>query len=202
MKALIRQLSFFLIAVSLLIFFRGYSWSCVGRTIYIGYFPGEPEQVVMAKLLTVFIDERTGTSVKLVKLDSREKAFDFLRKDKVSILVDYAGNLLSVYKEKKGKEVPLSRFPEMKHEVAGWLKAVIVTSPGFDSSLYGRNTNLGKAIILLSRKALSRFPAMPRLLKKLRGVVSNGDMKTLIEGAKVKKPEKVTRSFLKKNKLI
>lgn len=179
----------------------GSSRACVGRTIYIGYYPSEQEQVIMSRILTVFIDERTGTTVKLVKLKSRDEAYDLLRRNRVSILVDYAGNLLKAYGRKTGEELPLSDFPEVKGKVARALGAVIVGAPGFDSAVSGRGENLGRAVILLSRKMLSRFPAMPRLLRKLRGTLPNESLVRLLEEGG-DKAEKVARSFLKKRKLI
>ncbi|HEX9190896.1 MAG TPA: glycine betaine ABC transporter substrate-binding protein, partial [Candidatus Deferrimicrobiaceae bacterium] len=66
--------------------------ACVGRTILIGYYDA-PDQVMVANILAVFIDERTGTTVKLSRFGSREEAFEAVRQDKVSIYTDYSAVL-------------------------------------------------------------------------------------------------------------
>jgi glycine betaine/choline ABC-type transport system substrate-binding protein len=176
---------------------------CVGRTIYIGYYDDEPEQRIMSSMLSIFIDERTGTSVKLVKLENRAQGFDYLRRDKVSILVDYAGNILDYLDESKGDRGKLSLFSSKRVEIAKKLKAVFVAVPGYDSSVSGaEGENLGKAFVILSKKSLSRFPAMPRLLKKLAGRIDNGVMALFIREIAREKPDRVSRQFLKRNKLI
>lgn len=67
--------------------------ACVGRTIFVGYID-TPEQVLVAHLLSVFIDERTGTTVKMTRFESREEAFGALRQDKISLYADYSGSIL------------------------------------------------------------------------------------------------------------
>jgi osmoprotectant transport system substrate-binding protein len=70
--------------------------ACVGRTILIGYHDA-PDQVMVANILAVFIDERTGTTVKLSRFRTREEAFEAVRNDKVSLYSDYSSILLSKF---------------------------------------------------------------------------------------------------------
>ena len=70
--------------------------ACVGRTILIGYHDA-PDQVMVANILAVFIDERTGTTVKLSRFRTREEAFEAIRLDKVSLYTDYSTILLSKF---------------------------------------------------------------------------------------------------------
>ncbi|MBI5903986.1 MAG: hypothetical protein HZB86_00275, partial [Deltaproteobacteria bacterium] len=78
--------------------------ACVGRTILVGYFDA-PDQAMVANILAVFIDERTGTTVKLSRFASREDAFEAVRQDKVSLYTDYSSVLLSKFAgEKPGPE--------------------------------------------------------------------------------------------------
>src|SRR5512143_4254561 len=64
--------------------------ACVGRTLYVGYYDA-PEQVMVAQILSVFIDERTGTTVKMTRFNTRDEAFEAIRNDKVSLYADYSG---------------------------------------------------------------------------------------------------------------
>lgn len=178
--------------------------ACVGRTIYIGYYEDEPEQEIMATLLTIFVDERTGTSVKRVALKDRKQGFDFLRRNKVSILVEYPGRILDYYDPGKSRTPGPADFESRRAKIGTELRAVFVTVPGFDNRVNGKSEDryLGKAYIILSKKALSVFPAMPRLLKKLSGRVDNGAMTLFLENTTGGRSDRGTRSFLKKNKLI
>jgi glycine betaine/choline ABC-type transport system substrate-binding protein len=178
--------------------------ACVGRTIYIGYYEGEPEQKIMSTLLTIFVDERTGTSVKTVELKDRKQGFDFLKRNKVSILVEYPGKILEHCAVGENSSVDAAEFDSRRLGIGAQLKAVFVTVPGFDNRAAGSREGryLGKAYIILSKKALSVFPAMPRLLKKLAGKVDNSAMSLFLNNIDDGPPEKGTRRFLKKNKLI
>lgn len=180
------------------------SRACVGRTIYIGYYKGEPEQEIMASLLTIFVDERTGTSVKRVALKDRKQGFDFLKRNKVSILVEYPGRILEHFGKGENPSLKVAEFDALRSEIGAELKAVFLVEPGFDNRAGGgpEGAYLGKAHIILSKKALSVFPAMPRLLKKLSGRVDNGAMSHFIKNFNDGPPDRGTRTFLKKSKLI
>jgi osmoprotectant transport system substrate-binding protein len=63
--------------------------ACVGRTIQVGYFDS-PEQELVANILSVFIDERTGTTVRLSRYETRDEVFDAIKRDKISLYADYS----------------------------------------------------------------------------------------------------------------
>ena len=75
--------------------------ACVGRTIVVGYHDA-PDQVIVANILAVLIDERTGTTVKLSRFHTREEAFEAIRQDKVSLYSDYSSVLLSKFAGERG----------------------------------------------------------------------------------------------------
>ena len=181
------------------------SGACVGRTLFVGYCDA-PEQVMAAQILSVFIDERTGTTVKMTRFGSRAEAFEAIRKDKVSLYADYSEIVL----ERFGGEAPgrdheknIARLKEVlnaKHNVI-WLEAF-----GFDGAFSAvpakRGTGAGMDGVMLCKDALSKFPALPKLLGKLRGVLDNGTMAGLLREAKESDPRTVARRFLKSRKLI
>ncbi|HWS15247.1 MAG TPA: glycine betaine ABC transporter substrate-binding protein [Candidatus Methylomirabilis sp.] len=85
-----------LAAMAAVTFLPAPSPACVGRTILVGYHDA-PDQVLVANILAVFIDERTGTTVKLSRFHTREEAFEAIRQDKVSLYSDYSSILLSKF---------------------------------------------------------------------------------------------------------
>lgn len=178
--------------------------ACVGRTLYVGYYDA-PEQVMVAQILSVFIDERTGTTVKMSRFDTRADAFEAIRNDRVSLYADYSGVVLSRF----GGEAPgpdaeknFARLKELlnrKHNVI-WLEPF-----GFDGSISAggpKAAGQGTAGLMLCKDALSKFPALPKLLGKLRGVLDNGTMEGLLREARESDPRAVARRFLKSRKLI
>lgn len=185
--------------------------ACVGRTIVVGYYD-TPDQVMVANILSVFIDERTGTTVRLSRFGSRDEAFEAIRNDRISLFADYSGIVLSRF----GGEAPgpdpeknVSRVKELlnrKHNVL-WLEPF-----GYDRIFPGKDAkgepkdagtaDPGAAGLMLCKDSLSRFPALPRLLGKLRGMLDNGTMEELLRQAAGGDPRSVARKFLKSRKLI
>ncbi len=178
--------------------------ACVGRTILVGYYDA-PEQALVANILAVFIDERTGTTVKLSRFGSREEAFEAVRHDKVSIYADYSAVLLARFAgERPGpeEEKNLARLKEVlnrKYNVV-WLEPVGYDRYFSEKSKAGENP--GPAGVMLCKDALSKFPALPKLLGKLRGVLDNETMAALLRESEKSDPKAVARRFLKSRKLI
>ncbi len=178
--------------------------ACVGRTILIGYHDA-PDQVMVANILAVFIDERTGTTVKLSRFRTREEAFDAIRDDKVSLYTDYSSILLSEF----GGERPVAddekNIARLKEVLNRKYNVVWLDPFGYDRYFPGKAKNgerPGQAGVMLCKDALSKFPALPKLLGKLRGVLDNETMASLLREASTSDPKAVARRFLKSRKLI
>ena len=179
--------------------------ACVGRTLYVGYYDA-PEQVMVAQILSVFIDERTGTTVKMTRFNSRDEAFDAIRNDKVSLYADYSGVVLARFGGEAPGPDPEKNFARLK-ELLNRKHNVIWLEPfGFDGTISAGPSKpaagQGTAGLMLCKDALSKFPALPKLLGKLRGVLDNGTMAGLLREAKEGDPRAVARRFLKSRKLI
>jgi len=178
--------------------------ACVGRTILIGYHDA-PDQVMVANILAVFIDERTGTTVKLSRFGTREEAFEAIRQDKISLYTDYSSILLSKFAGERpvgDDEKNIARLKEVlnrKYNVV-WLEPF-----GYDRYFPEKPKNgerPGQAGVMLCKDALSKFPALPKLLGKLRGTLDNETMASLLREAEKSDPKTVARRFLKSRKLI
>lgn len=178
--------------------------ACVGRTIVVGYHDA-PDQVIVANILAVLIDERTGTTVRLIRFHTREEAFEAVRQDKVSLYSDYSSILLSKFAGERpsgddGKNiVRLKEVLNRKYNVV-WLEPF-----GYDRYFPEKAANgerPGQAGVMLCKDALSKFPALPKLIGKLRGVLDNETMASLLREASASDPKTVARRFLKSRKLI
>jgi osmoprotectant transport system substrate-binding protein len=176
----------------------------VGRTIYVGHYDS-PEQLLVANLLATFIDERTGTTVKLQPFASREDAYEAIRKDKVSLLVDHS----SVVLRKLAGETPgadeARNLSLLKESLNRKFNVVWIDTVGYDR-WFGPKAPAekpGPAGVMLCKDALAKFPALPKLVAKLRGVLDNDTMAALLKevqgGAD---PKAVARRFLKSRRLV
>jgi glycine betaine/choline ABC-type transport system substrate-binding protein len=182
----------------------GRSDACVGRTIFIGHYDS-PDQVMVANLLAVFIDERTGTTVKLTRFATRDEAFEAMKTDKISLYSDYSGVVL----RKWGGEAPVAddarNFARIKEILNRKYNVVWLEPFGYDRYFTEKGKagdKPGPAGLMLCKDALSKFPALPKLLGKLRGVLDNETMATLVREAQASDPKAVARKFLKARKLI
>ena len=178
--------------------------ACVGRTILIGYHDA-PDQVMVANLLAVFIDERTGTTVKLSRFRTREEAFEAIRNDKVSLYADYSSILLSKFAGERPSGDDEKNIARLKEVLNRKYNVVWLEPFGYDRYFPEKANNgerPGQAGVMLCKDALSKFPALPKLLGKLRGVLDNETMASLLREASTSDPKTVARRFLKTRKLI
>jgi len=192
-------------AAALLAAAPGPGRACVGRTLYVGYYDA-PEQVMVAQILSVFIDERTGTTVKMTRFNTRDEAFEAIRNDRVSLYADYSGVVLARFGGEAPGPDPDKNFSRLK-EILNRKHNVIWLEPfGFDGTMSAAQSksaaSQGTAGLMLCKDALSKFPALPKLLGKLRGVLDNGTMAGLLREAKESDARAVARRFLKSRKLI
>lgn len=178
--------------------------ACVGRTITVGYYDS-PDQELVANILAVFIDERTGTTVRLSRFGNRDEAFEAIKRDKVSLYADYSRIVLT----RVGGEAPGAdrerNIVRLKEVLNGKYNVIWLEPFGYDRyfSEKGREGNdPGEGGVMLCKDALSRFPALPKLLAKLRGTLDNETMGSLLREAEKSDAKTVARRFLKTRKLI
>ncbi len=191
------------IAAALVLASPGPLQACVGRTLVVGYYDA-PDQLMMASILAVFIDERTGTTVKLSRFSTREEALEALRKDRVSLYADHASALLASFAGEKPSADDGKNVARLK-EVLGRGHNVVWLEPiGYDRTFAGagRDGGQGPAGLVACREAIAKFPALPKLLAKLRGAIDNETMASLLRQAKEADARSVARRFLKSRKLI
>jgi osmoprotectant transport system substrate-binding protein len=178
--------------------------ACVGRTLYVGYFDS-PDQLLVANILAVLIDERTGTTVKLTRFGSRDEAFEAVRQDKISLYADYSSVILGKFAGEKPSPDDEKNIARLKEVLNRRFNVVWLEPFGYDR-YFSRNGKAGEkpgqAGLMLCKDALSKFPALPKLLAKLRGSLDNDTMSALLRETEKSDPKAVARRFLKSRKLI
>lgn len=169
------------------------SLACVGKSLVVGT-DSTPESRVVAQILAVLINERTGTTVEIEDFDSNEALFKELSGGHVDLALGYAGKAL----EQAGLDRPgdgaaaleqaKSTYMTMYNLV--WLAPLGFEEPGVKAS---------PAATVAQKHALKKFPALPRLIAKTADKLPAEVISTL---AAADNKAQAARDFLRKNKLI
>ena len=173
------------------------SYACVGRILNIGIVDTVNENL-LAELISVLINERTGTTVNVKVFDSREEIYDAVKKEEIAIVVentDHALKMLGLSKSgdmKSDYDVSKKEFRKKRNLI--WLKP-FGTMPD--------NKNLKYYSAVISEDVLINFPALPRVINKLKDVTLDKGFDKVIKFVRSgKKTRRAARDYLKKKKLI
>ncbi|NIQ95131.1 MAG: hypothetical protein GWO11_05355 [Desulfuromonadales bacterium] len=175
--------------------------ACVGKTLIVGS-KGTVQQDVLAQVLSLLISERTGTSVKIVKVESTRELHEAMLKDDVDIAVEYTGaGLVEILDAEPGTDAAAAydlvkeRY-NSEHNLV-WLKPL-----GFAESAAVPEGAPSEAAPLVRKGTLKKFPALARLINKLGGTIDDAAMADLEASAGGDNLRQVARDFLKKKRLI
>ncbi len=168
--------------------------SCVGRVLNLTI-DGSPEQKAVAQLMSTYINERTGTTVKLVEKPQSADgtcATDVCIQYLKPALASMGGEQPQDEKEAyaKGKEFYL----EKKSIV--WLKPFAFKGP------VANQAEASIAVPVSPREALGKFPVLDRVINKLSGMVSDSLVQEMIQKSQGADPAAAAKEVLKSQKLI
>jgi len=184
---------FYFIALQLIIFLvpPQVSYSCVGRHLTIGCLD-IPEQILVANMLKTLINTRTGTAVTIKGFSSIEEVYQALRQGEIQIYIEYTG--VALHQVLNGRPITdpdrvyylVKRAYEKSYNII-WLKRL-----GFESlsPLFSSERKMGlplEAAPIVQRKTLQNYPALPRLLNKLAGKITQAALKHLLDEAETDK---------------
>ena len=173
--------------------------ACVGRTLFIGVLNAPPEQM-LSEMLSVLINERTGTTVTIKYYDSERELYDAVKKNEVGILVENTDRAMGIV-GKQNKESGKDAYSALKEEYRNRLSLVWLEPFGLLSMDKGKTQYYYGPVI--TEDVLVNFPALPRLINKLSGVINDKAFSKMIRSMESgEKPQKIARDFLKTKKLI
>lgn len=184
-----------------------YSFACVGKTIVIGSKDSSVVQRLMDEIVALLINERTGTSVKIMSFDTPEECRKAIISSEVDMYVEYTGSALTEVlniTEVKDSAVAFDMLKDKYNEKFNlvWLNPYGFEYPDGLKSEYKNKGISATAAPVIRKDTLKKFPALSRLLAKLGGKISNETLASLVKSVEGDNYKAVARKFLKDNKLI
>jgi len=175
--------------------------ACVGKTLRIGTLDSL-QQEVLAQILSIIIDERTGTSVKIVPFASGDKAHEAILAADLDMLIEYTGvgqvRIAGAASEAPGETL----YEQVKARYQKELNLIWLKPFGFEDRGFSSAALPAEAAPVVRKDTLKKFPALSRLINKLGGRIDDATMAQLEAEAKQEGAKVAARRFLKERKLI
>ncbi len=173
--------------------------ACVGKTLSIGI-RNTAEEHLLAEILSVLINERTGTTINIRVYQDAHEVYQAVKKGEISILIENTERALVVLNrpvEKNARKAyDISKEEFLKDFGLVWLQP-------FGLFLQHGGTNPSYCSFVITTDTLNNFPALPRVINKLAGTFNDEIYGKLIKSLDAgEKPRVVARDFLKSRKLI
>jgi osmoprotectant transport system substrate-binding protein len=187
----------FLAMAALLLLCGTNSLACVGKTLVIGALDG-PNDQLLAQLMAVIINERTGTTVNVQFFNDSGKLYEAVEKGEVNIMAENTGRALQrLDREPDGDADAV--YLTVKEAYRQELQLVMLKP--FGSAAEGDDRFVDVAAV--AEGILMEYPALPRVIEKLAGITSENSYPQLLAAvASGSKPHQVARDFLKKKRFI
>jgi len=190
---------FFLVGFILLFIVQG-AEACVGRKLTIGY-RDTTEQRIIAEVLAILIEERTGTKVTLKEFEDSLEAHRAIENNEIQLYIEYTGvGLTEILGEKPVKD-PKQVYNTVKKAYMKNFDLIWLKTFGFVCTDEEHDHDLPLYAAPVVRKdTLNKFPALARLINKLSNRIDNQTIKSLIDQVEKegKKPKDVASKFLAK----
>jgi glycine betaine/choline ABC-type transport system substrate-binding protein len=196
---LIVSLMFFLLLASPL-------HSCVGRLLVVAV-NSTQDQLIMGRMLSVLINERTGTTVDILQPGDLKKCHEAVLKGDADIYVNYLGDGLVLAGASKESDDPQEAYTLVSQSFLEkfdmvWLKPFGFQGPVASEANPGNREGGTLAAPVTTKDVLRRFPVLDRLINKLGGKVDNGTMGDLLKKIEDQEVQEVVTGFLKAQSLI
>ncbi len=175
--------------------------ACVGKTLVVGALDN-PQQQVLAQMLSILISERTGTTVKVVASAGHAEAHDALLRADLDMYVEYTGvGQVTLLKDQPIADSVLL-YQKVKERYNQELNLIWLKPFGFSDPRVAPAGTVAEAAPVVRKDTLKKFPALARLINKLGGVIDEPTMQKLEAESVAGAPRDVARKFLKERRLI
>ena len=193
----------FLLVSGLIILLSTPAVGCVGRILYVGA-QNSTEDKVMAELLVLLINERTGTNVQIRYFDTQDQIYTALKSDdeetRVDIIVEDTDDAASILGQERMTNLD-REYLDVKDKYDAQLSIIWLNPFGFSNNKSVEKPSVSAPLV--RRDVLTNFPLLPRILNKLSGAINDETFTSLT--ARVEsgdKAKKVAKDFLRARKFI
>lgn len=192
MKRLFMVLSFVLMLT-------GPAWGCIGRTLTIGVL-SQPREQMVATVLSVFISERTGTTVVMKSFSDPMDIHQALLGGVIDLTLSVP---TAAWRTIMGREDPLNRT-EIRDFYLSTFNLVWGVATGASPVGSDAGATENQYTPVLRRDTLVKFPALPKLLRKLDGRIDNQWLKETVKAGFPEEEirDRLARDFLRELRLI
>ncbi|MBE9505113.1 MAG: hypothetical protein IME96_13165 [Proteobacteria bacterium] len=195
---LIINAMFFVLAVNSL-------HSCVGRLLIIAV-SNSPDQIIMGQMMSVLINERTGTTVNITQLGDLKACHETVLKGKACIYISYIGVAqgdmegADVINDPQESYTLVSQSYLEKFDMV-WLKPFGFQGP-LTNKAHSKKDRGTLAAPIATKDTLRKFPVLDRVINKLGNRIDNNIIEELRKKTENQDVKKVVREFLKAQNLI
>jgi len=173
--------------------------ACVGKVLTIGAV-NTPQDRILAEMLSVMITERTGTTITVKYFSGALELYAAVEKSEIGIVIentDRGMELVGRPKDADGERA----YAVLKEEFRKRYNLVCLQPIGFISFAGGTGRNVYSPAVTVD--AMNNFPALPRVINKLAGVMNDEGYGKMIRSVETgEKPGKAAREFLRSKKFI
>jgi osmoprotectant transport system substrate-binding protein len=167
------------------------SRACVGKILYIGI-SNLPAEQLLAEMVATLVTERTGTTVKILPFKDMREVYAAMKKGEVGLMIENRDRAFDFLGKPRDND-PKTAQETVKREYQKTLNMVWLEPMGGNPAYAS----------VLSMDTLNSLPALPKLLNKLSGILTDDAYNRVVKSAKGdEKPKKVARDFLKSKRLI
>lgn len=180
-------------------------FACVGRTLYVGSLD-TTEDKVLAQMLVLLINERTGTTVKIRYFDTDEALYQALREDdeekRADIIVENSRDALTLLKKPDPGDLDQT-YRQVKAIYESEFGLIWLNPFGFRQGQGSGDLPQTVSAPLVRLDVLTNYPLLPRVLNKLAGAINDETFLRLTSRVKDgEKPLNVSKDFLRARKFI
>jgi glycine betaine/choline ABC-type transport system substrate-binding protein len=160
----------------------------------------------MGEILSVLINQRTGTTVEIVRPGGVKRCHEAVLNGKANIYINYIGMGRSSIAGSSNVDDPQKVYTLVSQSYMEKFGMVWLRPFGFQGPLTyeagGKNDRTSLAVPVTTKDVLKKFPVLDRLINKLGGRIDNSTIDELRKEAEKGDVEGVVKEFLKAQKLI
>ena len=179
--------------------------SCVGRLLVVAV-SNSPDQIIMGQMMSVLINERTGTTVNIIQPGDLKACHEAVLKGKACIYISYIGMAQA---DMGGSDVvndPQESYTLVSQSYLEKLDMVWLKPFGFQGPLtneaHSEKDRGTLAVPIATKDTLRKFPVLDRVINKLGNRIDNNIIEELRKKTENQDVKKVVREFLKAQNLI